>query len=152
MSPTSRRGVPTDLLQAFYEGGNVGNILLAKWCGEQLRHGCLRFFDEGDRLAQILLCRLALERRPDATLTRCAVTSTAILGKYRFAVIAGRTAHRCGGVLGNRDEFRIVLVETGGQNHDLWRSGRRGKCSSRNIPRGCRKILLATCFVSDYAS
>src|ERR1700730_700168 len=55
-------------------------------------------------------------------------------------------------VLRNRDDFRIVLVETGGQNHDLWRSGRRGKGSSRNIARGGRKILLAACFVSDYAS
>src|ERR1700724_2454413 len=79
------------------------------------------------------------------------MTSTAILGKYRFAMIARSTARRRS-VLGDRDDIRIVLIETGGQNHDLWRSGRRGKGSSRNIARGCRKILLAACFVSDYAS
>src|SRR5271168_2055381 len=66
-------------------------------------------------------------------------------------MIAGTTACRRS-VLGNRDDIRIVLVETSGQNQDPWRSGGRRKGSSRNIARGCRKVLLAACFVSDYAS
>jgi hypothetical protein len=70
MSPTSRGGVPTGLLQAFYEGGNVSNVLFAEGCGKQLRHGQLWIFDESHRFGQAFLCRFAFEWWADTSAAR----------------------------------------------------------------------------------